>query len=514
MDFEETGHCRCKVNIDAGMVEGRLEEGMWEFLGIPYAAPPTGELRWRPPAPVPPWEGVRPCAQFGDSCPQPEAPWYGLGRLGEDCLYLNVWVAAGEVAEPLPVMVWIHGGGFLSGSTSLELQRGLPLYNGHRLAERGVIVVTINYRLGPFGFLAHPLLSRESPEGVSGNYGLLDQLDALQWVRRNISYFGGDASRITLFGESAGAMSILDLMVSPLSAGLFHRAIAESAPFWIQHLLPPAYRSLQDAEKVGEELVQAMGSEISADLLADMRSRSEEELIKAARLEIGLLPAGMHFGPVIDGWLLPDRPEALYLQGRHHDVDLIVGSNRDEANFFLAALDLSREDYTRFVQSMAGESAGEALRLFPAGEDAQVKPALSRLITAFEFTAPCRFIARCVGGGGGDAYLYHFVRVPPTEQGRILCTCHGSEIPYVFGELDPRKGYQHIDEELSSMIMDYWLNFARGGDPNGAGLPTWPAHKAENDLSIEFGDEITVRSGLQRDACDLAERIHLAGITP
>jgi len=512
MDFQETGPCRCKVSTDAGMVEGRLEEGVWEFLGIPYAAPPTGELRWRPPQPVPAWEGVRPCKQFGDSCPQPEAPWYGLGRLGEDCLYLNVWVAAGEVGEPLPVMVWIHGGAFLSGSTSLELSRGLPLYNGRGLAGRGAVVVTINYRLGPFGFLAHPLLSRESPDSISGNYGLLDQLAALEWVRRNISGFGGDTSRVTLFGESAGATSILDLMVSPLAEGLFRGAIAESSPFWIQHLLPPAYRSLSRAEEVGGELARALGSDASHDVLADMRARGEEEILAAARLEIGLLPGGMDFGPVVDGWLLPDRPEVLYYRGEMHDVDLIVGSNQDEANFFLAGLDCSSGDYMEFVRRMAGEEAEEALRLFPPGRDGGAKGALSEMVTALEFTAPCRFLARCVSEGGANAFLYHFVRVPPTERGRTLCTCHGSEIPYVFGELDAGEGYGEPDRRLSSTVMDYWVNFARGGDPNGNGLPAWPAYERRTDLHLELGNGMAVRSGLQGDACDLAEKIHLPGI--
>ncbi len=507
MDFQETGPCRCVVSTDAGMVEGRLEEGIWEFLGIPYAAPPTGELRWRPPRPVPAWDGVRPCKQFGDSCPQPEAAWYGLGSLGEDCLYLNVWVAAGEAGEPLPVMVWIHGGAFLTGSTSLELQHGTPLYSGRGLAGRGAVVVTINYRLGPFGFLAHPLLSRESPEGVSSNYGLLDQLAVLRWVQRNIGGFGGDASRVTLFGESAGATSILDLMVSPPAEGLFRGAIAESPPFWIRHLLPPAYRSLSRAEEVGVRLAQALGSDGSADILADMRARSEEELLSAARLEIGLLPGGMDFGPVVDGSLLPDRPEALYLEGKQHDVDLIAGCNRDEANFFLAGLDCSGSDYTEFVHRMAGGAAEEVLRLFPPGEGGEAKSSLSEMVTALEFWAPCRFLARCLSEAGGNAYLYHFDRVPPTEEGRALCACHGSEIPYVFGELDPARGYEDDDRELSRTIMDYWVNFARSGDPNGKGLPNWPAYHARTDLSLELGNGTAVRSGLQREACELAERI-------
>jgi para-nitrobenzyl esterase len=371
------------------------------------------------------------------------------------------------------------------------------------------VVVTVNYRLGPFGFLAHPLLSRESPAGVSGNYGLLDQLAALGWVRDNIGSFGGGATRVTLFGESAGAVSILDLMVSPLAAGLFHGAIAQSAPFWIRHILPPAYRSLREAEEVGGELARALGSDGLPDALEDMRSRGKEELIAAARLEAGLLPGGMNFGPVIDGWLLPDNPERLFMQGRQHDADLIVGSNSEEANFFLAALDLPLHEYERLVRRMAGEWAGEALRLFPAGEDTRPRETLSRMVTTFEFSAPCRFLARCVSEKSGSAYLYRFSRIPPTEQGRALCACHGSEIPYVFGALDPREGYGESDARLSSAIMDYWVNFARAGDPNGSGLPPWPAYSPRTDLSLELSDEVAARSGLQREACDLAERIHL-----
>jgi para-nitrobenzyl esterase len=512
MDFEETVPCRCAVKTGAGMVEGRLEEGIWEFLGIPYAAPPTGEQRWRPPVPVPPWEGVRPCRQFGDSCPQPDAPWYGLGGLGEDCLYLNVWVAAGKVGSSLPVMVWIHGGAFLSGSTSLELQQGMPLYEGRKLAERGVVLVTVNYRLGPFGFLAHPLLSRESPHGISGNYGLLDQLAALGWVRDNIAAFGGDASRVTLFGESAGAVSVLDLMVSPLAAGLFRGAVAQSPPFWIEHLLPPAYRPLREAEEEGAMLARRLGVEGASTELEEMRSRGEQEIIKAAGLEAGLLPGGMRFGPVIDGWLLPDRPEKLFMRGKQGEACLIVGSNSDEANFFLAGLDLSGDEYKRLVRRMAGGWSEEALLLFPAGEDVRPREALSRMVTAFEFTAPCRFLARCVAEGGGNAYLYRFTRIPPTERGRALCVCHGSEIPYVFGQLNPEEGYGDRDAELSSEIIDYWVNFASCGDPNGDGLPFWPAYSQRTDISLELGGEIAVKTGLQREACDLAERIHLAGL--
>jgi len=512
MEFKETEPSRCAVKIDAGLMEGRRKQGIWEFLGIPYATPPVGELRWRPPQPVPPWEGVRPCAQFGDSCPQPDSAQYDLGGLGEDCLYLNIWVPERRAKDKLPVMVWIHGGAFQIGSASLEMDQGQTLYDGGNLAQRGVIVITLNYRLGPFGFLAHPLLSRESPQGVSGNYGLQDQLAALQWVRENIGSFGGDASCITLFGQSAGASSICYLMVNPLAKGLFHRAIAQSAPFWVQQVDHPMYKTLESVERTGEELARALGSDSSPDVLGDMRSRSPEELIRAAGLKAGIMTGGMHFGPVIDGWLLPDRPEALFSQGKQHDVDMIVGSNREEASFMVLAIDFGVDEYAEFVRRIEGPLAEEALRFYPADERPQVRPALSRLVTELEFAAPARFIARSASKMGRKAYLYQFAHIPPTEHGSVLCACHGSEIPYVFNDLDPDEGYKAQDVELSSNITDYWTNFARCGDPNGPGLPDWPSYEAETDLNLELSEETTVKSGLLREACDLAERIHLRDI--
>lgn len=512
MEFDETAPSRCAVKIDAGLVEGRLEQGVWEFLGIPYATPPVGELRWRPPHPVPPWEGVRPCAQFGDSCPQPETDQYDLGGLGEDCLYLNLWVPEGETGEDLPVMVWIHGGAFQIGSASLHMNGGKALYNGRGLAGLGVIVVTINYRLGPFGYLAHPLLARESPQGAGGNYGLLDQLAALRWIQKNIGSFGGDTSRVTLFGQSAGAASICYLMVNLLAKGLFQRAVSQSAPFWIRNIDHPMYQPLEEAMETGVELAQALGSESSPDVLGDMRSRSAAEIINAAGLKAGILPGGMHFGPVIDGWLLPARPEVLFSRGKQQAVDMIVGSNRDEAAFMVLAVDFGVDEYVRFVRRVEGPLAGEALRLFPAEERSQVRPALNQLVTALEFAAPARFIARSVSDRGQKAYLYQFAPDLPDEKQRELCACHGSEIPFVFGDIEEAKGHGAGEVELSTAIMRYWTNFARGGDPNGPGLPTWPAYETRTDYNLELSEEITVRSGLLREACDLAERIHLGEI--
>jgi para-nitrobenzyl esterase len=512
VEFRRSSPSRCAVKTGAGLVEGRLEQGIWEFLGIPYARPPVAELRWRPPRPVPPWQGVRPCAQFGDSCPQPETEQYDLGGLGEDCLYLNIWVAEEGAEENLPVMVWIHGGAFQIGSASLMMNHGETLYSGRKLAGGGVIVVTLNYRLGPFGFLAHPLLRRESPRGICGNYGLLDQLAALRWVRENIDSFGGDSSRITLFGQSAGAASICYLMVNPLAKGLFQRAVAQSAPLWIRNVDHPMYQTFESAMETGEELTRVLGVEDSPDILRDMRSRDAGEIIGAAGLKAGILTGGMHFGPVIDGWLLPDRPEVLFRDGKHHHMDMIAGSNRDEASFMVLAVDLDVGEYAEFVRRMEEPLGREALRLFPAGDRSSVRPALNRLITALEFAAPARFVARRAGESGSRAYLYRFAPDPAAGERSELCACHGSEIAFVFGDLEPGGDHRAEDIELSSNIMRYWTNFARGGDPNGPGLPAWPPYRGETDISLDLSEKITARSGLLREACDLAERIHLQDI--
>lgn len=501
------------VRIEAGLLEGRAREGVWEFIGIPYAKPPLGELRWRPPRPVKPWDGVRPCAQFGESCPQPEAPIYQLGESGEDCLYLNIWAPKGGEKEKLPVMVWIHGGAFLSGSASIQMRPGLRLYDGRRLAERGAIVITINYRLGPFGFLAHPLLSRESPRHVSGNYGLLDQIAALRWIAKNIEAFGGDASRVTLFGQSAGAVSICFLMVSPLARGLFQRAISESAPLWIKLGLPPAHQDLHAAERTGEELAHALGYGDSEDTIRMIRHCSEDDIIQAAGLKMGLVPEGMDFGPVVDGWVLPESPEALFAKSRRHEIDLIVGWNRHESDYFMNLYEVTLRGYESYVRQMAGPYADEVLERFPADEES-VGEVFPRLINTFEFEAPARFMGRCIREAARNAFLYLFTRVPPGPQGQSLCACHGMEIPYVFGDVEDEGYYDRLDDLLSHHIMDYFTNFARGGDPNAPGLPPWPNYERATDSALELGDEIAIRALPDPEACDLAQRIHLGVISP
>ncbi len=518
--------------IDSGTIYGSMENNVLSFLGIPYAAPAGGDFRWREPQPVMPWEGIRDCSEPGPICPQAEVP--GIkGTIStmprsEDCLNLNVWTSA-EAGAKLPVMVWIHGGAFQLGSGSA------PLYNGQYLAERGVVVVTINYRLGALGFLAHPLLTLESPHGCSGNYGLLDQIAALDWVRRNIAAFGGDPDNVTIFGESAGAMSVCDLMVSPLVAGLFARAISQSTLFLDHGLLMHATRRLVEAEEIGERYAAESGCAGAPDVLAALRAKPAAELVTALlEIQPGLFMEDARFVPVVDGWVLPDEPGALFAQGMQHDVPLLVGSNTDEGNLF-TSLDsrkferLSVEDYRRKVKEYFGLKAEEILKMFPVNEQEDVKTALSKIFTAFDFNAAARFAAACVAGKGQQAYLYRFSRVPPRDP---LGACHGIEVPFIFGNLiegimelmekrswpmlftrDIEKEllealvlvFDKADMVLSGEMMDYWVRFAATGDPNPEGKEEWPAYDKATDRSIEFGSEENLVAGLDKQVCDLAD---------
>ena len=380
-----------------GDVRGRIEKGIRVFRGIPYAAPAGGDHRWREPQPVVPWDGVRDCAEFGPICPQAEIPGVKSPASSmlqdEDCLNLNVWTPAESPAEAgtgLPVMVWIHGGAF---------QRGLgsaPMYCGKHLAERGVVLVTINYRLGPLGFLAHPLLTRESSRGCSGNYGLLDQIAALDWVRRNIASFGGDPGRVTIFGESAGAMSVCDLMVSPLAAGLFARAISQSAPFLDRGLLMHATRSMAEAEAIGEEYVAEVGCDGAPDVLRTLRAKPVGDLVTLAlETQPGLFFEDTKFVPVVDGWVIPDEPGALFARGGIHDVPLLVGSNSDEGNLF-TSIETRRfegmpvEVYRNKLKEYFGGLADEVQEEFPVVEQTEIRDAASRIFTAFGSTASRR----------------------------------------------------------------------------------------------------------------------------
>jgi para-nitrobenzyl esterase len=482
------------VGLDSGKIRGTLIDGVWTYLGIPFAAPPVGELRWREPQPVKSWEGIRDCNKYGLACPQPKSLFYNVGPTSEDCLYLNVWTPLKGPDGNLPVMVWIHGGSFNTGAGSLDM------YNGKNLAGQNVVVVTINYRLGPLGFLSHPLLSKESSHGVSGNYGLLDQIAALKWVKNNIKAFGGNPDLVTIYGESAGAMCICDLMVSPLADGLFQRAISESGSFGDAY---PLNRedTVAKAEGTGKELALKLGCDTAADVLAAMRQKTADEVVKAAFT--GYDPnGGTKMRPVVDGWAIPENPWPLFSAGKQKRVPLLIGTNADEGSIFVypdpKVLSMSEQDYQESIKSLYKEHAPEVLALFPAATRWDVPATVSKLRTIMSFSAGALHAADSASRNDQQVYMYQFTRVPDTAL-KLFGAFHGLEIFYVFGNLSA--GYVSIpdskaDRFLSQEMMKYWTNFAKTGDPNGPGLQQWPAYTAGTGRYMEFGNEITAGSGL------------------
>ncbi|MCX7013610.1 MAG: carboxylesterase family protein [Candidatus Sumerlaeota bacterium] len=493
------------VAIDTGRIAGVYADAdrkIRVFKGIPFAAPPVGELRWKPPQPVKPWDGVRACDKFGPACPQPKSLMgTDPGSQNEDCLYLNVWTPASNADAKLPVMVWIHGGGCTTGAGSLSI------YEGTNFARQGVVLVTINYRLGPLGFFAHPLLSKESPRGVSGNYGFLDQIEALQWVKRNIAAFGGDPDCVTIFGESAGSASVARLMVSPLARGLFHRAIAESggAEGRNRHLREPWSRQ-EPMGKVGERIADALGCSQAPDPLAALRAKTPRELIDVSNPAQGLFGKGTHFGWIIDGWALPDDPAYLFESGQQAAVPFMAGFNANEGTVFLRNAPVQgATGYQLMVRTLFGKQAPEALELFPI-ENNDVLKAVDHFTTLSAFGQPARAMARAMEKVGAPAYCYYFTHVAPTGAASKLGAFHAAELPYVFQTLPRVLMLRAVDRNLSKTMQSYWVNFAKTGDPNGEGLPPWPAHTKASDAYQELGDTVQTRTGLFQKQFDLLEQ--------
>ncbi len=501
-----------QVKVEGGTIAGTAvgeKQDVRVYKGIPFAAPPTGNLRWKAPQPVVPWSGVRDATQFSPACPQPDTlsrlTGRKLGPTSEDCLCLNVWTPAKAANEKLPVMVWIHGGSYIAGEGST------PSYNGEALARQGAVIVTINYRLGPLGFFAHPLLSKESGHDSSGNYGLLDQIAALQWVRKNIAAFGGDAARVTIFGESAGAGSICYLMVSPLAKGLFHRAIAESgSAFGPNRHLRETWYGQEPMEKVGERVARDFGCDQEKDPLAALRAKSAEEILKGSKMASNFFFGGdgTHFAPIVDGWVVPDDPGVIFAAGKQHAVPLIVGSNADEGTIFtLTAPQMAAIQYQKLMRQLYPERADEILTLYPASGAAEVKSAINRLIGDAAFIGGARYFAS-TQSRVSKAFLYHFTWVAPTARGKMLGAFHSSEIPHVFGTLDTSALSEAQKASLHSRaMMEAWVRFAATGDPNPKGGTLWPVYDAAKDQHLEFGTEVKVKSGLRKQQCDLFEKI-------
>jgi len=502
------------VRTSAGLVSGATTDtGVRVYKGIPFAAPPVGELRWRPPRSPRSWEGVRAHIEYGPACPQPDSS-ATLGRLGarptrvfsEDCLYLNLWTSA-TVSDPkLPVMVWFHGGSFTIGTASDDF------YDGENLARRGVVVVTTNYRVGPLGFMAHPLLSKESPQGVSGNYGLLDQVAALEWVKANIAAFGGDPHRVTIFGESAGGRSVAHLMVTPLAKGLFHGGIMQSSSLYrpIHHLREPWY-GWPAMETIGERIAARLGCDDADDQLAALRSRTADEVLQASDIALTSTQPGNLFEPVVDGWVIPEVPSIIFEQGRQHSVPVIGGWNADEGTLFMQRMRFDDfEAVRRLVRAAYPAHADEILKLYPFTTPEEARDAVDEISGVSGCGAPMRSIMRSVTRAGSSAYLYYFSRVRGGDLGRTLGAFHGSEIRFVFDNLEGGSTpVDDIDRRLAHDMSSHWLRFAATGDPNGPGLPRWRPYDHTEEPYIEFGDEVTPGHHLLSRPCDLFERILL-----
>ena len=465
------------VRLDSGQAAGVARGEVAAYLGLPYAAPPVGDLRWRPPRSATRWTGVRPAIAFAPACPQRgvSMPGEPPPRTAEDCLYLNVWVPARRPAAPLPVLVWIHGGGWTNGATSL------PLYAGDALAARGVVVVSVAYRLGSLGFLAHPELSREDG-GSSGDYGLMDQIEALRWVRRNIAAFGGDPGRVTIAGQSAGAMSVSLLIASPAADGLFHRAIAQSGGVFEPLQLAPGYR-LAAAEHDGEAYARTHGAKSIADLRA----------LPVASL---LADAASVSHPVVGARALPLSPYDAYVAGRASRVPVLLGWNAEEAR---SLVDLSSARAATFRADIAkawGPLPTALLAAYPFTDDTGAAAARADFERDLRFGWDMWAWARLQARTGSPAYVYRFSRRPPFPAGSPQAgwgAAHFAELWYMFGHLDQEPWpWTPQDRALSAAMVDAWLAFVRDGDPNGAARPAWPAFDEARPQVLDLDATITL----------------------
>jgi para-nitrobenzyl esterase len=463
-----------QARVTGGVVAGEVKDGLSEFKGIPFAAPPVGPLRWKAPQPVRPWSGVRQTIRFGDACMQTG----GGGGAGpgipysEDCLYLDIWTPAKSPGEKLPVIAWIYGGGFTAGATSN------PLYDGTHFAQKGVVFVSISYRVGPFGFLATPALSRESGHG-SGDYGLLDQIAGLKWIQANISKFGGDPSKVTVLGHSAGGFAVSMLAASPLARGLFRGAISESgANFTPPEDSPWAGTSIETL-RMAETADQAWLDKLGVHSLAEARALPADKILAAAR------GGGARFWPAEDGYVIRGDQYRLWKQGRFNDTPIMVGDVSDEAAAF-GARKTTAAAFEDMVRRGYGKYADAILAAYPHATDEEASRSATELSSDTVFDWGQYTWARLQSTyGKGRIHVYWFDKPSARDPNG---SGHGSEVAYVFGNLGLRgPPPAAADEALSDQMQTYWVNFAKTLDPNGAGLPAWPDFTASKPTVMRFG---------------------------
>jgi para-nitrobenzyl esterase len=489
----QTPHTR----IDSGAISGTRAAGVTLYKGIPFAAPPVGDLRWRPPAPPAHWSSTRKADAFAPACRQHgvSMPGETPPAVSEDCLYLNIWTPATNTRAHLPVIVWIYGGGYINGSASM------PLYWGDQLAHKGVIIVTIAYRLGPLGFLAHPDLTAESPHHSSGNYGLMDQIAALEWVQRNIAAFGGDPNNVTIAGQSSGSISVSILMASPRAKGLFQRAIGESGGLFEPLQLAPKYL-LANAEQDGLKYATSLG----ATSLQQLRN------LPASRLTGN---AGGIVHPVIEPWLLPASPYDAFTSAQQNDVPLLLGSNTEEARALVDVSHLTSATFTSDLANSYGALPPALIAAYPYTTDAEAKQARLNLERDLRFGWDMSAWARLQSlTGKSHVFYYSFRQQPPFPSDSIYAgwgASHFAELWYVFDHLDQQPWrWTAADHLVADEMSSYWINFAKSGDPNGPGLPLWPAFTPADNKVLSIGDPITVMNLAEFQSLSVFDSVYTA----
>ncbi len=501
-----------ELAVTGGLIQGIVEDEVKQYHGIPYAAPPVGDLRWVPPAPVLPWTGIRDASEPGPICtqrtgvpldfyasPQPK-PTHS-----EDCLTLNVWTRAARSDEGRPVMVWIHGGGLGAGWGARSA--------GTLYAEKGAVHVSINYRLGKFGFFAHPELSAENPKGVSGNQGFRDQIQALEWVRDNITQFGGDPNNVTIFGESAGGISVAVMQASPLARGLIHRAIGQSTATAFG---PMQHRTrdqsfVPSGESIGVRFGAALAGKKTDQSLAALRNVSAERVLEVSESSPAF--SGYDFLPTVDGEVLVEDLGVTFAAGRQADVPVLVGNAAEEGvvvvpGLFMKSMGAGLQGFKKYGAAMLPEVSDEILNHYPATSDEEVEYYWQHLFTDVGFNYPSRFWVRSMDGLQSDAYLYSFTWRPTLKGGKKSGPFHGASQIYVHGDFDLFKELEPTEADLafSHFIADTWFRFAKTGNPNGGSLPEWPAFTPENEAYMELGPIPRVNHHLRMPQMDLIEK--------
>jgi para-nitrobenzyl esterase len=491
------------AKTDSGALQGTVSEGVVSFKGIPFAAPPVGDLRWRPPQPVAKWTGVRPATEFGADCmqgrfgPPPTAtPGGPAPRMpSEDCLYLNVWRPEDASARNLPVMVWIYGGGFTGGSSSA------PNTSGVGFAKQGVVMVAMNYRVGRFGFFAFPALRNERSDETKGNYAYMDQIAALQWVKRNITAFGGNPDNVTIFGFSAGGVSVHSMLASPMARGLFQKAIVESGGSRDSVLTARPMRAdgvdpnyPVSAETVGLTFAKSMSIEGTDEAaLAKLRGLSADDVLRGAPAQPGANAPSYETTPILDGKLITETAETAYKAGHQPRVPLMLGSNMGDTAGNRVRARSKDELFARY-----GQWSADAKAAYDPDGTTDLATLVQRANDDFGQAEPARFAADAFAAKGSPVYLYRFSYVQASMREQLRAgTPHGGEIAYVFGTLSPGRGGAPTEEDLavSRMAQSYWVNFAKTGDPNGPGLPTWGRHTVDDGKIFEFRPDGTAGTG-------------------